>query len=426
MTNLRQVTFTYPAIDNHCHPLLKESHRDAIRFDSLLSEAQGAALTEDAAHSLAGYRATKQLSELYGGSSDRYTWKEIKEHRTGREYDELCRRNFKPANIQCLLIDDGLGGAEETCERYTWHDQFTSSPSKRIVRVEVIAERVLLESLLALRESAQGPFSDWGIVQPHFQGQFEDLLELCGRDPDVVGFKSIICYRTGLDVSLGTPLTEHWEEFAERWIGLNVSKLRLEQKEFNDWVVCLTMKIAAKYQKPVQFHTGLGDHDLLLSKSSPSLLQPLICAFPDTPVVLLHASYPFTREAGYLATMYKNVYLDFGEVFPVISRVGQKRIVEQMLELCPTTKILWSTDGHWLPESFYLASLQSREALYEVLKECVDREELTNEEAITVIKRLLFDNANKLYRLNLEPTVLYRSPSSKRGLAETRQEQELL
>jgi hypothetical protein len=81
-----------------------------------------------------------------------------------------------------------------------------------------------------------------------------------------------------------------------------------------------------------------------------------------------------------------------------------------------------AADGHWWPESFYLASLQSREALYEVrpvsasskhytsdyspsqvLKECVDREELTNDEAVTIIKRLLFDNANKLYKLNLQP-----------------------
>lgn len=112
------------------------------------------------------------------------------------------------------------------------------------------AQRVLLESLRALKESAQGPFADWGIVQPHFQGQLEDLLELCGKDPDVVGFKTIICFRTGLNVSLAPPLTEHWAEFAERWVGQNISKLRLEQKEFNDWVVCLTMKIAAKYQKP--------------------------------------------------------------------------------------------------------------------------------------------------------------------------------
>lgn len=49
--------------------------------------------------------------------------------------------------------------------------------------------------------------------------------------------------------------------------------------------------------------------------------------------------------------MYKNVYLDFGEVFPFISRVGQKKIVEQMLELCPTTKVLWSSESESVPWS---------------------------------------------------------------------------
>ena len=96
----------------------------------------------------------------------------------------------------------------------------------------------------------------------------------------------------------------------------------------------------------MQFHTGLGDADITLARSSPSHLQPLLEAFPDTPVVLLHASYPFTREAGYLAAVYKNVYLDFGEVFPFVSAAGQRNVVRQVLELCPTNKILWSST--WL------------------------------------------------------------------------------
>ena len=64
----------------------------------------------------------------------------------------------------------------------------------------------------------------------------------------------------------------------------------------------------------VQFHTGLGDSDIILTLSSPAHLQPLIRAYPNTTVVLLHGSYPYTREAGYLASVYPNVYLDFGEV----------------------------------------------------------------------------------------------------------------
>jgi hypothetical protein len=48
----------------------------------------------------------------------------------------------------------------------------------------------------------------------------------------------------------------------------------------------------ADQTRAVQFHTGHGDNDLLLSLATPSLLQPLVRAYPDTPVVLLHTSYP--------------------------------------------------------------------------------------------------------------------------------------
>lgn len=94
----------------------------------------------------------------------------------------------------------------------------------------------------------------------------------------------------------------------------------------------------------MQFHTGLGDNDITLKLSSPSHLQPLIKAYPDTKVVLLHASYPFTQEAGYLTAVYPNVYLDFGEVFPAVSSDGQREILRQVLELAPTNKIMWSSE----------------------------------------------------------------------------------
>lgn len=95
----------------------------------------------------------------------------------------------------------------------------------------------------------------------------------------------------------------------------------------------------------VQFHTGLGDSDLTLSRASPAHLQPLIKAFSTVPFVLLHSSYPYTRDAGYLAAVHDNVWLDFGEIFPMLARHGQEAVVRQMLEICPASKLLWSTDG---------------------------------------------------------------------------------
>jgi predicted TIM-barrel fold metal-dependent hydrolase len=84
------------------------------------------------------------------------------------------------------------------------------------------------------------------------------------------------------------------------------------------------------------------------------------------PFVLLHSAYPYTREAGYLATVYKHVYLDIGEVFPMVSRDGQKSILRQSLEIVPGSKLLYSTDGHWFPETFWLANKQFREVWLEV------------------------------------------------------------
>lgn len=62
-----------------------------------------------------------------------------------------------------------------------------------------------------------------------------------------------------------------------------------------------------------------------------------------------------------------------GEIFPFISQDGQEKAIRQILELCPWSKILWSTDGHWFPETYILAILQIREVL-ETVRQLYPRE----------------------------------------------------
>jgi len=176
----------------------------------------------------------------------------------------------------------------------------------------------------------------------------------------------------------------------------------------NDALVISTAKlIAAAHRqgsvaKPFQFHTGLGDNDIHLLDANPACLQPLIKHFPTVPIVLLHSSYPYTREAGYLASVYANCYLDLGEVFPMISRDGQEKIIRQSMELVPTSKLLWSTDGHYLPETYWLANKQGRAAFEKVLCDYVEHEDLTVAEAVDAAKDILFENSNRLYDLRLK------------------------
>jgi hypothetical protein len=140
---LHEAASSYPAIDNHAHPLLKPQHRAALPFEGLISEARGDALA-DSVHTLACYRATVQLSGLYGLSPAKegkdITWDDIKAFRDKLDYEALCRMCLRPTRIQCILIDDGLDGVDELAEPYRSHDRLTGSPTKRIVRLEALAE----------------------------------------------------------------------------------------------------------------------------------------------------------------------------------------------------------------------------------------------------------------------------------------------
>lgn len=139
LTELSDVALFFPAIDNHAHPLLKREHRHKFAFEGLVSESTGEALTQDALYTLACYRATLQLGKLFRFEEEP-TWDAVKSFRQDMDYESLCRLCMEGTSIQCILLDDGLGGVSEFAEDYKWHDRFTSSPNKRIVRVEILAE----------------------------------------------------------------------------------------------------------------------------------------------------------------------------------------------------------------------------------------------------------------------------------------------
>jgi hypothetical protein len=251
-----------------------------------------------------------------------------------------------------------------------------------------------------------------GVAWGAFTAAFDQAIANAIADPEVVGFKSVVCYRTGLGVRLGRDIdvfSDGLRSFRRHFLPECVARnFRVEAKGMNDALVISTCKlIAGGYRehdaaKPFQFHTGLGDNDISLLDSNPGCLQPLIAAFPIVPIVILHSSYPYTREAGYLATVYKNCYLDIGEVFPMVSRDGQEKVLRQSLELTPWSKLLWSTDGHYFPETYWLANIQGREVMEKVFCEYMAQEDLSVSQAIEAVKAILFDNSNKLYSLKLK------------------------
>ncbi|KAH9826373.1 glutamine synthetase/guanido kinase [Teratosphaeria destructans] len=413
ITKLKELIRTHPIIDNHAHNILRSGQLKSADFLTSTTEATGDALG-DTPKSLAHIRAVRQLRSLYDLPSDA-DWATVMGKRAElieRDPKSLMRKCF--AGIQTILVDDGLDSGFNI-EPYGWHNQFTLSPCKRIVRIETVAADILSN----LNQQGKLPVGvaiadeeACSLAWVTFIAEFEQAVLASLEDPEVVGFKSVICYRTGLDIQVGRDIEVSeagLRSFRKHFLpDCNARNFRVDAKGMNDALVISTCKLIADFDKqkgiskPIQFHTGLGDNDISLLESNPAYLQLLIDSFPSVPVVLLHSSYPYTREAGYLATVYKNTYLDIGEVFPMVSRDGQEKIVRQALELTPTSKILWSTDGHHFPETYWLANVQGRAALEKVLVKYVEHEDLAVGQAAQAAKDILFENSNKLYGLNLK------------------------
>ena len=143
---------------------------------------------------------------------------------------------------------------------------------------------------------------------------------------------------------------------------------------------------------PVQVHSGFGDSDLFLPRADPGYLKPLVERFGDTPFVLLHC-YPFVREAGWLAHVYGNVFLDLSLTIPYVSRPAEA--VREALELAPYSKLLYASDAARTPELYFLAATWWREALAAVLPEALEPAD-----AERAARAILRDNALALYGLD--------------------------
>ncbi|KAL8957819.1 MAG: hypothetical protein Q9183_005961, partial [Haloplaca sp. 2 TL-2023] len=354
---LRDCIRNTPIIDHHAHNLLLPNEQECRSLLSITSEAGEDALV-DAKSTLAHLRAVRQLAQALGCEA---AWGAVQQHllekrlKDSQLWAEHCFQG-----IETVLIDDGLD--KNTVHPYSWHDQFTRTPCKRIVRIETIAESILIEAIKDFNDRHEAP----EVIRFDVWQQFRAQIVSAINDPEVAGFKSVICYRTGLAIPIVKPdEADHALMDLAYGDDCNERSRRLQDTSLSPYFVNLTAILLTQHgcRKPFQFHTGLGDSDIRLPHSSPSHMQPFIERYPEVSIVLLHASYPFTQEAGYLASVYRNVYLDIGEVFPMVSQDGQESVIKQALELCPSEKLTWSTDGHWFPETYLLATIQIREGL---------------------------------------------------------------
>ncbi|MCL6649354.1 MAG: amidohydrolase [Chloroflexi bacterium] len=287
-----------------------------------------------------------------------------------------CARRCFAGQFAAFYVDDLLGGEELLPA--DWLASF--APVRRVLRVEALAEQLIAR------------LPSWEA----FCEQFLAILAAPGED--VIAFKTIVAYRSGLRV--GPVATAAAAEAFQRLRAhaARGTPPRLADKPLNDWIVLATVAAAAAQNRPLQVHTGYGDPDLDLREADPLHLAPLIATHPATTFVLLHAGYPYVRQAGYLAWVYPNVAVDLGLPIALLSLEGMRATVAALLELAPLEKVLVSTDGYLAPERFWCAAVWARRLVAAALERAASAGELSWPEAEQFGAALLAENARRLYQ----------------------------
>ena len=238
-------------------------------------------------------------------------------------------------------------------------------------------------------------------ILQHRDGSFEELVsevqaaatEAAG-DPNCVAYKSIVAYRTGLDI--GDPSSTDAAAAFDRWRGDGWKETREHAKPVRDFLIRRALEVAKAHDRPFHFHCGGGDPDINLAYAGPTPMFPFLVDVQDQPIVLVHSGYPWVRESAYIASVLPHVYLELSELIPWAW--GQVEwALEMLVGTVPAAKLLYGSDEAGEPEAFWASAMLARSALERVLGGFVDRDFVTVDDAERLGRLVLGDACRKLH-----------------------------
>ncbi len=283
--------------------------------------------------------------------------------------------------IRGLALDTALGTLEDI-------DRFAEG-FPGFVR-KILRLTTLVRDLLQTSESFDSLVAD-----------YDAAMRSAVRDHGAVAFKSIIAYRTGLDIRRASE-ADAAASFARRedeptWFGYRVKPLR-------DFLLRRAVLNAIELDSMVMIHTGLGDSDIVANECRPLLLWDLLKDDETMAckVMLIHGGFPYTDEAAYIASVLPNVYFDLsagtGPAF-LEQAVGPERF-RNVLRSVPNEKIMYSSDGgEGGPETLWHDCMTAKRALGGALARMVDEGYHTEAEAKAVGEDALYGNAARVFGL---------------------------
>jgi uncharacterized protein len=358
-----------PLVDHHCH---------SINLADLELEALSRYLTEsphvgpdlghlDAPLGLAVRRWCPPLLNLEPFCS----WEDYAARRLELGGAEVAHRLLGDTNSSHLLIDGGYRSVELASL-----DQLREASGAEVLticRIETLAQELAADTTPAT---------------------FLDAFTVAISQVHSVGFKSVVAYRCGFDHDWSNPSPADTRAALERWFA---GGGRVEDPMLEAVLLNITAEVAAARAMPIQFHVGLGDPDVELHRSNPSMLASFIAAHPSTVVTLLHC-WPFEQEASFLTAAYPNVRLDVGLSLNYVGPAAPT-LMARALELGPFGRHLYASDAFGVAELYCAGAHQFRWALGRVVDGWIADGSCTTTEAERIAHSIASTNALRTYGL---------------------------
>lgn len=381
-----------PVFDNHCHGFSVDDivAREPEGWESRLTmmgmcilssgqtdpalSGQVAALRDGTAFALTCRRWLAEYLGVPGGAEEVAAARAAALSADPRGY---IKRLLADQNITGVIADDGY--PQPTVRRVDFEEAL-GAPVYRVARIEPMIVHL----------------QDLDVGWSDFETGFEQHLDSALADSKTVGLKSIIAYRTGLDV--GNPSGAEAATAYEAWRAAGWPKDRGPGKVVRDYCLRTMLRATRRHGVVAHLHVGGGDPDVVLAHARPQDAYDLLHDHMDQPIVLIHGGYPWMAEAAYIASILPFVYLDLSEFLPWAS-LGIDSVLNMVLGVVPSGKVLYGSDEASEPEVLWVAARMAREALERVLGSAVERDHLTNREASAIGRNVLAGNSKRLHGL---------------------------
>ncbi len=329
---------------------------------------------EDLATTIAYRRMVHELSSLLKSQDSDVSVIKRRNERAA-DFREYVRSLFDDAKIEHLFLDNGLESVNFEAFR-----GYAPGHLHRVLRIEPVLKR-LLESSKTFGE---------------LSNSFDEAISTAVKNGGFAGFKSVVAYRTGLDISASTETDARrsFRAFREgdepmEWFGPRVKPLR-------DYFLGHVAERARKLGVFLQIHTGIGDTDIVAERCDPLLLKNFLKteSVSKIPVILIHGGYPYTPEAAWLANVFSNVFFELSTPLPPYFMPAlSKARFREALEMVPTTRLVYGSDAHDIPEMHWLSAKLAKRAIADAMGDLISDKVLDEDDAARACRGILSSNA---------------------------------